>query len=170
MSEHLALPEQVHDRVAVDKLHRSAADNPDPALRELSLVHDRGSRWEELHLGLDGQGLERALVESAEGIAAPQELGDVVHQLGQPVISAAASSMVGRIGITRSMPITERMRRICSLEAATARCSAPSLESCASRESNRARTPLESMNSHSVRSTTIPLGSAATAVRSSPRS
>src|SRR4051794_7028153 len=74
------------------------------------------------------------------------------------------------MGITRSTPITERMRRICSLDAATDRCSAPSSGCWASRESSRARTPLESMNSHSVRSTTIPLASAATAVRSSPRS
>src|SRR5215217_74169 len=59
--------------------------------------------------------------------------------LGQPEISAAASSTVGRIGITRSRPITERIRRIWSLEAATERRSDPSSGCWASRESSRAR-------------------------------
>ena len=80
MSEHLALAEQVDERAAVDELDGAAPDHPDPALRELPLGDDRGARGKNSTSVLRRQRLEGLLIESAEGIAPPQELGDVVHR------------------------------------------------------------------------------------------
>ena len=80
MSEHLALAEQVDGRAVVHELDGSAPDHPDPALRELSLRDDRGAGGEELHLGPGRERVQGLLVEPAERVAPPQELGDVVHR------------------------------------------------------------------------------------------
>ena len=58
----------------------SAPDDPDAALRELALGDDRGAGGEELDLGPGGERLQGLLVEPAERVPAPQELGDVVHR------------------------------------------------------------------------------------------
>ncbi len=79
VAEHLTLPEQIDGPAAVDQLHGASPDDPDAALRELALRDDRRSGGEELHLGLGGERVEVLLVEPAERVPPPQELGDVVH-------------------------------------------------------------------------------------------
>ena len=63
----------------VEQLDGSAPDHADPALRLLALREDRRAGGKELDLGPAREPLERLLIEPAEGVAPPQELGDVVH-------------------------------------------------------------------------------------------